>query len=163
MKPGCSLKALQNKSCSSCWEEAARLVQCSRYGGRVAGLPVTFRLGSSTNFNANDAGAATSRGERVLDLIEQARDSVVKAGPVLPSDESVRDHVWAAIETSIQRLRGAVATLPEVQLRTPLSGKLEELLKVVQDVRGRRRLSSLATARATVNTSSPIYQEHSMG
>ena len=101
-----------------------------------------------TSFNANDA-ARRQDVNRALDLIEQARDSVVKAGPVLPSDESVRDHVWGAIETSIQRLRGAVATLPEVQLRTPLAAKLEELLKVVQDER-KKEPSSLASARATV-------------
>jgi hypothetical protein len=101
-----------------------------------------------SNFEENYA----ARGQavyRALDLIEQADKAVVKAGPAFPTPERVRDHVWRSIETSMQRLRAAVATLPDGQLRAIVAAKLAALGDFVATER-KRETSSLEVARAAV-------------
>ncbi len=72
---------------------------------------------------ANPPGQPASE---VRAKIEKALETVLAAGPKIPSTEQVRDHVWQTLEASLNRLKAGFASLPAGPLRDALIAKVDQ-------------------------------------
>ena len=118
--------------------ELIRLLGGPTIVGRVLAIakkssgPPEYLTGLKTSLATSEA----ARKEAVVEIqkkVTAAKAIVKAAGPSLPEDSRVRDHVWKTLKTSLLRLQASVAILPAA-LSEPFGAKVAGYIGTLDDV-----------------------------